>query len=574
MNPRRAAHVLSRISGLLELSGVERFRARAYDGAADAIRDLTIDDITPLYRSGELANAPGVGPATLSVLGELVETGESAYLERLLRSVPEGLIQVASVPGLSATKAALLHRELGVENLEDLEAAAIDGRLRTVRGFGEKTVKRVLEGIEVVRGRRGRLLFREAAEEARRSADQIAIQADVSRVEVAGEIRRITDVVGSIVLVAECTGDPASVLRDITHENGVLEAERHDSSAHIRFVDDAEIDLSCVAHADFPMTLWRATGNADHVVDVAAHAEELGFRIESDGLRSADGKLRQIGSERELYATLRLEYIPPELREGLGEVAAAARSALPRLIKRDDLTGVLHCHSDWSDGSVPIAEMAVAARERGWKYLGISDHSQAAFYAGGLKPDAVLRQHEEIDRLNAQHTDFRILKGIECDILSDGQLDYDSALLDTFDYVIGSIHSRFSMGMEAMTERIVTAMDDPHLTIVAHPTGRLLLRREPYAVDLDAVIAKAIATGVTLELDCDPDRLDLDWRWCKIAVERGARIEIGPDAHSPRGLDHTWFGVALGRKAWLTASDVLNTRTADDIVAIAHARRG
>jgi DNA polymerase (family 10) len=293
-----------------------------------------------------------------------------------------------------------------------------------------------------------------------------------------------------------------------------------------------------------------------------------------DGVRDASGMTRAIASEQDLYDALQMEFIPPELREGMGEVEAAAAHALPALLTAADIRGILHCHSEYSDGSVPIAEMAAAARERGWQYIGISDHSQAAFYAGGLKPDVVARQHEEIDRLNANATDgFRILKGIECDILADGHLDYDDAIRDRFDYVIGSIHSRFSMERDEMTARILRAMDDPHLTILAHPTGRLLLQREPYALDLDAVIAKAVETGVCLELNADPARLDLDWRWCRKAKERGARIEIGPDAHSPRGLDHTWFGVLLARKAWLTAGDVLNTRTADEVLAIARARR-
>ncbi|HEV2641538.1 MAG TPA: PHP domain-containing protein [Candidatus Elarobacter sp.] len=574
MDPRRAAHTLSRIGGLLELSGVDRFRARAYGGAADAIRGLAVDDITPLYHAGDLAKLPGVGPATLSVIGELVETGESSYLARLLESVPEGLIDVARVPGLTPAKAALLHHEIGVASLDDLEAAARDGRLLTVKGFGDKTVRRVLHGIEVARGRSGRMLFRAAAEEAERAAAQLAMHPHVTRVEPAGEVRRIADVVRDVVLVAECAAAPMRVCAELASGTGVIESEERANGTFLRFVDDTELLVSCTDARAFSMALWRATGSDAHVEAMEARAISLGLALERDGVRTADGAVRHLASEHELYDLLRMDYVPAELREGLGEVAAAARHALPLLIRRDDVRGILHCHSEYSDGSVPIAEMAAAARERGWSYIGISDHSQAAFYAGGLKPDAIARQHDEIDRLNAQATDgFRILKGIECDILGDGQLDYDDAIRDRFDYVIGSIHSRFSMELEAMTARILRAMDDPHLTILAHPTGRLLLQREPYAVDLDAVIEKAAAMGVCVELNADPARLDLDWRWCRKAKERGARIEIGPDAHSPRGLDHTWFGVSLARKAWLTAGDVLNTRTAEDVLAIARARR-
>lgn len=578
MEARRAAHVLSRISGLLELSGVEKFRARAYKGAADAVRALGSDDIAPLYRSGELARVPGIGPATLSVLGELVETGESAYLTRLLESVPEGLLQVAQVPGLTPAKAALLYSEIGIESLEDLEEAAHDGRLRTVRGFGDKSIKRTLQGIEVVRGRAGRLLYRQALVESERSALEILRHPDIVRVDAAGEVRRVADVVRDIILVAECEGDPSRVVRELASTPGVLQADqRGDGTMHLRFVDDTEIDVSCATPNGFTLALWRATGSTQHVTEVVDHAASSGVEIGRDAVRlTANAMPTPINSEHELYERLGLQYVEPELREGMGEVEVGARHMLPSLIEADDVLGVLHCHTEYSDGAAPIAEMAAAARERGWDFLGISDHSVAAFYAGGLKPDDVRRQHDEIDRLNSgfirEQAKFRILKGIECDILADGQLDYDAALRDSFEYIIGSIHSRFSMDRETMTARVLAAMDDPRLTILAHPTGRLLLRREPYAIDLDAVIEKAVATGVTLELNADPDRLDLDWRWCRMANERGARIAIGPDAHSPHGLDHTFFGVKLARKAWLTADDVLNTRSADEIRKIARNR--
>lgn len=567
MDARRAAHVLGRISGLLELSGVEKFRARAYRGAADAVRALGSDDIAPLYHSGELANVAGIGPATLSVLAELVETGESSYLARLLDEVPEGLLQVTRVPGLTPAKVALLHSEIGVESLDDLEEAARNGRLRAMRGFGDKTVKRVLQGIEIVRGRGGRLLYREALVEAEQSAMQIAQHPDVLRVDAAGQIRRISDVVRDIVLVAECGADPARVLKELQTMPGVIEADRRsDDSVHLRFVDDTEIDVSCATSESFMVALWRATGSAEHVARVEEYAASRGVSIDTGGGNPP------VRSEQELYDWLGLQYIPPELREDLGEMDAAAHRALPELIHADSIRGVLHCHTEYSDGSVPISEMAAAARERGWSFLGISDHSMAAFYAGGLKADDVLRQQDEIDRLNSETPDFRILKGIECDILADGALDYEASIRDSFEYIIGSIHSRFSMDRETMTARILAAMDDPRLTILAHPTGRLLLQREPYALDLDAVIEKAADTGVTLELNADPARLDLDWRWCRKAKDRGVRIAIGPDAHSPRGLDHTFFGVKLAQKAWLTAADVLNTRSADEILTIARVR--
>ena len=299
-----------------------------------------------------------------------------------------------------------------------------------------------------------------------------------------------------------------------------------------------------------------------------------GFHIEGNVLVEKGGKRVPVASEAQLFAALDLLPIPPEMREGMGEIEAAARRELPELVTFDDLRGVLHCHSDYSDGAATIEEMATAAKERGWSYIGISDHSESAFYAGGLKRDRLALQHEEIDRLNATMTGFRILRGIEADILADGRLDYDAEILDRFDYVIGSIHSRFSMDGDAMTTRVLAAMDDPHLTILAHPTGRLLLSREPYAISVEAVLEKAADVGVAVELNADPHRLDLDWRYCRQAKELGVTIEIGPDAHSTAGLDNVHFGIGMARKAWLEAGEILNTGSADEVLAFARKRRG
>jgi len=270
-----------------------------------------------------------------------------------------------------------------------------------------------------------------------------------------------------------------------------------------------------------------------------------------------------------VYRAAELPFIAPELREGMGEVDAAASGRLPVLITDADMRGVLHCHSLYSDGKTSIGELARAARERGWSYLGISDHSQAAFYAGGLSPEQVRAQHDEIDELNPRWSDFRLLKGIEADILADGRLDYDDNILASFDYVIGSIHSRFSMDGAAMTQRVLTALDDPRLTILAHPTGRLLLSRDAYALDLEAVLDKAAERRVAVELNCDPARMDLDWRLVRRARKLGVTIAIGPDAHSISGLDNVTFGVASARKAWLEPGDVLNTRPIEEVLAFA-----
>ncbi|HEX2692602.1 MAG TPA: DNA polymerase/3'-5' exonuclease PolX [Gemmatimonadaceae bacterium] len=574
MDSRTAAHVLTEIGALLEAKGEQRFKARAYVGAARALIALDTDDLAPLIESGELAATSGIGPATLSVIRELVETGESSYLNRLREGMPEGVLDLMRVPGLSVAKVQLIHNELGVQNLEDLERVAQNGQLATLPKFGKKTAEKILRGIEVLR-RSGHLeRFPQAAIEAHMLLSNVEKHPDITHADVAGSIRRHTEVVADIDIVAECAGDPVKVAESFGRSPGVAKAQPGDDpgSVKLRFVDGTHLDMYCVRKDDYPIALWRATGSSVHVEELITFATEKGFRITDNALMKS-GKRVDVSSEEALFAALGLSPIPPELREGMGEVEAAALRKLPELITYDDLRGVLHCHSDYSDGGATIEEMAVAAQERGWSYIGISDHSESAFYAGGLKRDKLALQHEEIDRLNARMKNFRILKGIEADILADGRLDYDAAILDEFDYVIGSIHSRFSMDEDTMTKRVLDAMDDPHLTILAHPTGRLLLSREPYAIRIEDVLEKAVAVGVAVELNADPHRLDLDWRYCRQAKDLGVTIEIGPDAHSTKGLDNVHFGVGMARKAWLEASDVLNTRSADDIVAFARKRR-
>jgi DNA polymerase (family 10) len=575
MDSRSAAHVLSQIGALLRAKGEQRFKARAYAGAARALIALDTDDLAPLLRSGELEDTPGIGPATLSVVRDLVETGESRYLNQLSEGMPEGMLDLMRVPGLGPEKIQLIHETLGVQNLEDLERVAQNGQLADLPKFGKKTAEKILRGIEIVRRDAHLQRFPAAAIEAHMLLANVVKHPQVAHAEVAGSIRRHNELVADIDIVAECSADPAKVAASFARSPGVREAKMKDdpSSVHIRFVDGTHLDMHCVSKPDYPVALWRATGSSAHVEEMNVLAHARGFEIEGNSLVRKDGKRVPLQDEESLFEALDLQTIPAELREGMGEIEAAARRELPNLVVYEDLRGVLHCHSDYSDGAATIEEMAIAARERGWDYIGISDHSESAFYAGGLKRDKLQRQLEEIDELNARMKGFRILKGIEADILADGRVDYDAQILDLFDYVIGSIHSRFSMDGDAMTRRVLTALDDPHLTILAHPTGRLLLSREPYALDVEAVLEKAVEVGVAVELNADPHRLDLDWRYCRQAKELGVTIEIGPDAHSTPGLDNVHFGIGLARKAWLEAGEILNTRSAEEVIAFARKRR-
>lgn len=575
MDSRSAAYVLSQIGALLSVKGEQKFKARAYAGAARSLIALDTDDLAPLLRSGELADTPGIGPATLSVVRELVETGESSYLNQLREGIPEGLLDVLRVPGLNAAKVQLIHDALGVESLEDLERVAQNGQLAELPKFGKKTAEKILKGIEILRRNAHLKRFPAAALEAHQLLVNVVKHPDIAHADVAGSIRRHNEVVGDMDIVAECSVDPAKVAESFARSPGVRQSKTREDpgSVQIRFVDGSHLDMHCVTKADYPVAFWRATGSTAHVEEMNLLASKRGFEIVGNSLVARGGKRVDLKDEDAFFAALDLEPIPPEMREGMGEIEAAARRELPTLVTFDDIRGALHCHTEYSDGTASIEAMAVAAKHRGWDYIGISDHSESAFYAGGLKRDKLFQQHEEIDRLNAEMKGFRILKGIEADILADGSLDYDAQILDSFDYVIGSIHSRFSMDGDAMTKRVLAAFDDPHLTILAHPTGRLLLTREPYAIDIEAVLEKAVQVGVAAELNADPHRLDLDWRYCRQAKKLGVTIEIGPDAHSTAALDNVHFGIGMARKAWLEAGEILNTRSADDVIAFARKRR-
>ena len=577
VDSRTASHILSQIAAYLELRGENRFKSRAYETAARAILALGADDLAPLYYSGEIESARGLGPATLAVVRDLVEKGSSRYLDQLREATPEGLLDMLRIPGLSPEKIHKIYEGLDISELAQLEDAARDGRLAKLKGFGPKTAEKILKGIAFSRETGVLALYPQARAEAERLATMVREHPDIREAAIAGAVRRHREVASGVSIVACCRGNasPAAVATSFTRIAGVREATGEGSDCvDIHFIDGARLTLRCVSAAQFPLALWRATGSDEHVTLVTTRLEDRGLTLNGNELRDGSGSIA-IPNEQTLYRAAGLDFIPPELREAEGEIEAAARHELPTLLEPSDIRGVLHCHTLYSDGKSSVREMADAARQRGWSYLGISDHSAVAFYASGMSVDEVLAQHQEIDALNAELTPngFRVLKGVEADILADGRLDYDAELLARFDFVIGSIHSRFGMDGLAMTERVLRALDDPFLTILAHPTGRLLLSREAYALDVEAVIEKAAEVGVALELNADPHRLDLDWRHLIEAKRRGARVALGPDAHSVRGLDNVRVGVGMARKGWLGAADLLNSGDADSVVAFARSRR-
>jgi DNA polymerase (family X) len=572
IDPRSAAHVLARIAAYLELHGENKFKARAYETAAKALRGFASDDLAGPLESGELAAVRGLGPATLAVVRDLVEHGQSRYLEQLRQTTPEGLLDMLDVPGLTPAKIHAIHEALGVETIDELEEAARDGRLAKLPRYGKKTADRVLHGIAMRRARGHQRLYYQARYEGERLRAMVEAHPDVSRAVVAGPLRRHCETVGNLDVVAACRREPAEVAASFTRIGGVKEAKGGGSSVEILFVDGVMLRLHCALERDFGLALLAATGSSEHVGAVVARLIERGYAIGGFGLEK-NGAPVPTPDEHGLYGLAGLRYVDPAMRENFGEIEAASRNALPTLVADKDLRGVLHCHTLYSDGRATVADMAKGASARGWKYIGISDHSQAAFYAGGLTEAQLNAQIEEIDEYNAAEPRCRVLKGIEADILADGRLDYSPELLDRLDFVIGSIHARFSMDGPAMTKRVLRALDEPHLTILAHPTGRLLLSRDPYALDVDAMLEKAAERKVAVEINADPHRMDLDWRYLHRARQLGVTIAIGPDAHSVNQLDYVFGGVGMARKGGLEPKDILNTRDADSIIAFARARR-
>ena len=566
------AQVLEQIAAFLELQGENPFRVRAFRSAAKAVAALS-GSVADALADGSLAAAKGVGPATLAIVQEVAASGRSSLLEELRGQVPAGLVEMLQISGLGVAKIRQIHETLGIDSLPELEAAARDGRLARLPRFGQKTAENILKGIAFLRAASGYRLAHHAADEATGLRDALAALPGVTAAIITGDVRRRLEVVRglSVVLVADVA--PEEIYRRIGALPGVQEFSGQDERrVTLRVSGGAEAQVVVTTPRNVGGVLVQATGSEEHLAQLAAHARERGFTLDGAALWHGSTFV-PTADESAFYAALGLAEIPPELREGRGEIAAAAAGTLPALLEPADLRGFLHCHTRASDGTNTVAELAAACRAQGYAWMGITDHSKAAAYAGGLSVADLQRQADEIDAFNATGPGIRVLKGIEADILADGVLDYEDPVLARLDFVIGSVHSRFSQSRAEMTARVLAAMDNPHLAILGHPTGRLLLSRDPYQVDMDAVIAKAIANGVAIEINADPHRLDLDWRLLRAARDAGLRISIGADAHNLAGIANVPFGVGIARKGWLTRADVLNTLPVEGFLAHVTARR-
>jgi DNA polymerase (family 10) len=572
MDKKAVAQVLEQIAAFLELKNENPFRIRAFRTAARAITSFP-GDLRQSLQDGSLASTKGVGPATLQIVTELVGTGRASMLEELREQIPPGLVEMLEISGLGVAKIRQIHEVLGIDSLPELEAAAHDGRLAKLPRFGPRTSENILKAIAFLRQASAYRLSHHAADEAEGLRAALERLPGVTSAIIAGDVRRRSEVVRDLIIVLIAESSPAELFRRLSQLPGVHEfAGQDERRLTLRFAGGASAQIVATTPVNAGSVLVQATGNEGHLRELAACAGNRGFALNGAALWRGS-QFVATPDEQTFYQALGLSFIPPELREGKGEVAAAARGELPKLVEQRDVKGFLHCHTSYSDGSNTVEELATACKAAGYDYLGVTDHSQAAAYAGGLQPDDLVRQADEIDQVNGRLGGFRVLKGIEADILQDGRIDYDERVLERLDFVIASVHSRFNMGEKEMTARMLAAMDNPYLTIIGHPTGRLLLSRDPYPIDLDAVIEKAAATGVALEINADPHRLDLDWRVLRQARDSGVAISIGADAHSVAGISYVEFGVGMARKGWLGPGDILNARPVGDFVAYARRRR-
>jgi DNA polymerase (family 10) len=570
MDKKEVAAVLEEIALLLDLAGENPFKVRAYDAGARAV--LTFPgDLEAARRSGELARVKGIGKSLAGVIEELLTRGEAVLYRELKDKTPPGLLSLLQVPGLGPKKARVLFDELHITSLGELEYACQENRLVALPGFGAKSQEKIKAALANLSRYAGLFRLGDLLPLAESLAARWRSVPGILRLEVAGPVRRRLEVAGAIDLTV-ATDHPHQVLAELEKVLGAAFVERAPGQAETTLPQGVPLKLTLSAPVRFGAAWLAATGNDDHFEALQNLAREHHLELTPQGLWAED-QLQPSREEADIYRRLRLPLIPPELREGLGEVEAGRQNRLPRLITPGEVRGCFHVHSYYSDGVNSLEELIAGARQRGWSYLGLSDHSQSAYYAGGLKPPDLERQREEVETRRREHPDFTLFWGVESDILSDGSLDYPDETLQGFDFVIASIHSQFSLKREAMTERILTALANPCCTMLGHVSGRLLLAREPYAHDLEAILKFAGAHRVIMEINASPYRLDLDWRWLRRAKELGVLISINPDAHSLEGLDDVNYGVTTARKGWLAPEDVLNTYPPAEAAALLRRRR-
>ena len=568
MDKDQVAEILTEIGTLLELKGENPFKTRAYSSAARTLESLT-EPLEKLVAESRLAEIKGIGEGIQKKVTELVTKGKLAYYDELKASVPAGLVEMLQIPGVGPKKVKALNDKLGIETMEQLEAACKAGKVAVLEGFGEKTQTKILEGIQFRRTYASRHLLSDALAIAEPILESLRGHPDVIRCSTAGSVRRFREIIGDIDLLAS-SKKPANVIEFFAGQPAVTSVSaKGDTKVSVILEGGIQADLRVVSDTEFPFALAYFTGNKEHNIVMRQRAIDRGLRLNEYGLFKSKEETRDprlltpCRTEEEIFATLDLPYIPPELREDKGEFAAAEQGALPRLIEWTELKGSLHNHSNWSDGRHPLEEVAAHARELGCAYWAITDHSKSSFVANGLDAKRLGEQLKAIKKLNDQFaeegSDFRLLTGSEVDILADGQLDFVDDVLAELDVVVASIHQGFSHNEAEMTERIIRAVRNPYVHVLGHLTGRLLLEREPYKVNQRAVIDACAETGTWIELNASPYRFDLDWRLWPYAKSKGVKCVINCDAHRNEHAGYLRLGAGIARKGWLAKADVMNT---------------
>jgi len=583
MDKNQIAAIFEEVAVLLALKEDSNpFEARAYENAARAINALD-GDIEQLTRSGKLKGTPGLGATIVKRVEELVDTGHLAFYEELRDSTPAVKLEMLRIQGMGPKKINAIYDKLHVNSIAELEQACLDDRVAHLPGFGKKTQDNILQGIAFLAQHSDRFQYPVAEEEAERIRAALATLPEIVRLQVAGSLRRRRETVKDIDMVAsvaDAAGDEVrrKIMDFFTGQPSVKAITgKGETKSSAILGSGIAMDLRVVKDSQFPYTLHHFTGSKEHHIPLRRRALSMNMTINDYGLfrgKEPDLELVPCENEADMYAALGMAYIEPELREDMGEIEAALHGSLPVLVQESDLRGILHVHSTWSDGQNTIRELVEACIARGYQYLGITDHSKVAAYAGGLTEENLRRQQEEIDRLNEEYAGrLHILKGTECDILKDGTLDYADEVLANLDFVVASIHSNFNLSPEEQTQRMLRAIANPNVDIIGHPTGRILLGRVGYTLDMEAVIDASVEHGVCIEINAHPSRLDMDWRLVKRARDRGMKIPIDPDAHILAGLDVIRYGIGVARKGWLSASDVLNTMETEALLAFFKRKR-
>ncbi|MEM7232111.1 MAG: DNA polymerase/3'-5' exonuclease PolX [Planctomycetota bacterium] len=559
MDKRELVGILDEMADLMEVESDNPFRSRSFRSASRAL-DAYPGDLGAGVRSGEVQSLKGIGAKIASVIEEIAETGASERHRELLETVPEGVRAMLGIPGLGPKKVRALWKKAEIETIPALVAACEEGRVASLSGFGAKSQEKIIEGIEYLESVAGRYLFPEAEALSLAIVEHLKDCPAVQGVEAAGSLRRRKELIGDLDFLVS-SDDPGVVSDHFLKFEAVASVVVHGSTkTSVRLETGIAADLRVVNETQFPFALAYFTGSKEHNTQMRQRAKDRGLRLNEYGLHGPEeGDSVDCDSESAIYEALDLHYVEPELREGFGEIQLSESNDLPVLLEESQIRGVLHAHSTWSDGRASIQDMAEACRAAGYSYLGITDHSKTAAYAGGLTIERVEKQHAEIDELNAGWDDFRIFKGIESDILPNGDLDYPEEVLAQFDFIVASLHSSLTQPVQEMTDRVVRALENPHTTMLGHATARVLLRREEVALDMDRVLERAAELGVVVEINANPHRLDLDWRHGPRARELGVLTSINPDAHSVAGIRDIRYGVGIARKAGFAAGQVVNT---------------